>query len=207
MNSLETDEIIHIHDIVAKKFNTPVGILNKGLLDSISKRPDILINDQYPYDDIFKKAASLMEGIIRLHPFADGNKRTALLTTVYFLKLNGYGIVLPLSSVRYSVQIAKNNDISQQETEKLIRTVARWLKNHSGKTKQEFQVKYIIYVNIPYSFLLFIAKIGFAKYVAKKIGKWMAFDIYPEYVKDANQIVEFINETMKSANSLFDDDK
>ncbi|GEM_PF-1024994 len=206
MNSLEIDEIIHIHDIVAKKFDTPIGILNKGLLDSIACRPDIQIGDQYPYDSIFKKAASLMEGIIRLHPFADGNKRTALLTTVYFLKLNGYGIVLPLSSVRYSVQIAKNNDISQEVTEKLIRNISIWLKNHSGKTKQEFQAKHFIYLNIPYSFLLFIAKIGFKKYAVEKVSNWMAFDIYPEYVKEANQIADFLTESMESANSLFKDD-
>lgn len=206
MNNLEPDEIIHIHDIVAKKFGTPTGILNRGIIDSISKRPDIEIGNHHPYDDVFKKAACLMEGTIRLHPFADGNKRTALLTTVYYLKLNGYAIALPLSSVRYSVQIAKNTDISQQATEKLIKDIASWLKNHSGKTKNDFQAKYIVYLYIPYRFLSFLARIGFEKYAVKKISKWMAFDIYPEYVKDAHQIIDFIDETLKSGYTLFEKD-
>lgn len=34
----------------------------------------------------------------------------------------------------------------------------------------------------------------------------MAFDIYPEYRKEANQIANFLTESMESANSLFKDD-
>jgi prophage maintenance system killer protein len=37
------------------------------------------------YEDEIKKRAALFEGIIRLHPFIDGNKRTALASLQQYL--------------------------------------------------------------------------------------------------------------------------
>jgi death-on-curing protein len=39
---------------------------------------------------IIKKATTLLYDIIKLHPFLDGNKRTAFHTMLYFLELNGF---------------------------------------------------------------------------------------------------------------------
>ncbi|WOV93890.1 MAG: Fic family protein [Candidatus Nitrosoabyssus spongiisocia] len=50
----------------------------KGLLDSIVKRPNLKIDNEFMYDNIFLKASCILEGIIRWHPFADGNKRHLL---------------------------------------------------------------------------------------------------------------------------------
>ena len=35
---------------------------------------DSILNGQKLYNDIYEKSAVLFEGIIRLHPFIDGNK-------------------------------------------------------------------------------------------------------------------------------------
>lgn len=43
--------------------------------------------DAYP--GLFDKAAALLRGIAANHPFIDGNKRTAMLTALLFLNLNG----------------------------------------------------------------------------------------------------------------------
>jgi len=59
-----------------------------GLLQSALARPQQL----YAYGDnpnIIDMAASYTAGIVRNHPFIDGNKRTGLLVGILFLELNG----------------------------------------------------------------------------------------------------------------------
>ena len=118
MTELSAEEIITIHEKVVKRFKITDGVINRSNLESIAARPNLIINAKEVFPDVYSKAASLLEGIIRWHPFADGNKRTALLTMIYFLKLEGYGISLPLSVVRYSIKIAKNRQTDEGNTKK-----------------------------------------------------------------------------------------
>lgn len=205
MVELSVEEIIRLHDSVIERFKITHGIINQSNLESVVKRPQLQVNGEYIYKDVFSKAASLLEGMIRWHPFADGNKRTALLTTLYFLKLEGYGTAVPLSAVRYTVKIAKNEKNDEQSTKKLIQEISNWLNNHSAKTKRELDGKIALHIMIPYGFLIFMHKIGFRGYVGRKISNWMAFDIYPEYVKEADEIVSFINDTIKASQRVFDE--
>ena len=156
------------------------------------------------YPDVYTKAAALLEGIIRWHPFADGNKRTALLTMIYFLKLEGYGMALPLSAIRYSVKIAKNCHMDEGNTKKMIRDISIWINRHSGKTPKELGTKITRYLVIPYKFLGFLTKIKLDRVVRRIVGKWMAFDLYPEYEQDANDIAAFIHETLAASVNVFD---
>lgn len=43
----------------------------------------------YEGADLTHQAASLLWGLVRSHPFVDGNKRTAIVVTRLFLELNG----------------------------------------------------------------------------------------------------------------------
>ena len=45
----------------------------------------------YTGDDLARIAAAYAFGISQAHAFVDGNKRTAFVTAVTFLRLNGYG--------------------------------------------------------------------------------------------------------------------
>ena len=56
--------------------------INKGILEFTLNKVEI-------EKSITKKAAILLRDIIVLHPFLDGNKRTAFHTMLYFLELNG----------------------------------------------------------------------------------------------------------------------
>lgn len=204
MVEISVEEIITLHDSVVKRFKITTGIINQSNLESIVKRPNLQINGEHIYKDVFSKAASILEGIIRWHPFADGNKRTALLATLYFLKLEGYGTAVPLSAVRYTVKIAKNDATDEKNTRKLIKEIANWLNNHSAKTKKEMIGKLTIHILIPYKILILLNNIGFKKYTERKVANWMAFDIYPEYEKEADEIVDFIAETIESCEKIFD---
>ena len=68
------------------------GIRDAGLLDSALARPENLA--AYGDPDVASLAASYGFGIIRNHPFVDGNKRAALIATELFLALNGVDLVV-----------------------------------------------------------------------------------------------------------------
>jgi len=78
---------LHLHAIAVAGGST--GIRDEGLLQSAIERPRNLFfyGDSPSIQDL---AASYCIGIIRNHPFIDGNKRTGILATAVFLDLNDY---------------------------------------------------------------------------------------------------------------------
>jgi death on curing protein len=64
------------------------GIRDAGLLDSALQRP--LNKFAYGEPDLCDLAAAYAYGIARNHPFVDGNKRTALVSSLTLLELNGH---------------------------------------------------------------------------------------------------------------------
>lgn len=60
-----------------------------GLLDSAVHRPRAEMFGQEAYPDLVSKAAALLHSLAINHPFVDGNKRVAWLSTVVFLAYNG----------------------------------------------------------------------------------------------------------------------
>jgi death-on-curing protein len=64
------------------------GIRDAGLLTSALSRPQNLAS--YGNPDVADLAAAYAWGIIRNHPFVDGNKRVTLILCETFLIINGY---------------------------------------------------------------------------------------------------------------------
>jgi death-on-curing protein len=76
-----------IHDEAIYEFGGLAGIRDQGLLESALDRPRNLLAYK-PRSSLFDLAAALCFGLAKDHPFNDGNKRTALLSTRAFLYLN-----------------------------------------------------------------------------------------------------------------------
>lgn len=62
------------------------GVLNISSLDSVLSHVQ---NDDY-YPEFIDKITHLFFTLCKFHPFLDGNKRTAIVATAYFLFINGY---------------------------------------------------------------------------------------------------------------------
>lgn len=77
-----------IHDEAIYEFGGLTGIRDHGLLESALDRSRNLLAYK-PRRSIFELAAALCFGVAKNHPFNDGNKRTALLSTRAFLYMNG----------------------------------------------------------------------------------------------------------------------
>lgn len=84
------EDVLDIHeDIVCEYPDTSSGVQNHGDIEFALQ----FIRDgsfgQIP-ETIHEKAFHLLRLLVANHPFVDGNKRTALNTTVVFYFLNGY---------------------------------------------------------------------------------------------------------------------
>ena len=60
-----------------------------NLLASAVLAPQSTFGGRSPYADIVEVAAAYLFYICRNHPFLDGNERTAMMTAIVFLRLNG----------------------------------------------------------------------------------------------------------------------
>ncbi|APE21879.1 MULTISPECIES: type II toxin-antitoxin system death-on-curing family toxin [Streptomyces] len=66
-----------------------VVVRDAGLLESAVHRPSAAMFGEEAYPDLLGKAAALLQSLAVNHPFLDGNKRTAWLSCVTFLAMNG----------------------------------------------------------------------------------------------------------------------
>ncbi|WGJ15940.1 type II toxin-antitoxin system death-on-curing family toxin [Methylocapsa sp. D3K7] len=81
-----------IHDEQIAEHGGASGVRDDGLLRSALDRPQNIA--AYEEDaDIARLAAAYGHGIVKNHPFIDGNKRTALVVTETFLNLNGAALL------------------------------------------------------------------------------------------------------------------
>ncbi len=68
------------------------GIRDPGMLSSALARPKNTFAYSDPKPDLAQLAAAYAFGIIKNHPFVDGNKRTAYVLCRTFLLINGHDI-------------------------------------------------------------------------------------------------------------------
>ena len=83
------DVVIAVHQILLAEHGGLPGIRDEALLDSALSRPQ----QHFTYSEkpsIFELAASCSYGLVRNHPFVDGNKRVAFTAAAIFLEINGY---------------------------------------------------------------------------------------------------------------------
>jgi death on curing protein len=65
-------------------------VRDAGLFASALARPGASMFGQEAYPSVDRKAAALLESIVRNHPLVDGNKRTGWTAMVAFLWINGW---------------------------------------------------------------------------------------------------------------------
>ncbi len=109
----------------------PGGLADTSRLASIAERPFRATYGQRRYVTIYEQAACLMEGMIRFHPFPDGNKRTALLVASLFLRANGIRLAIGTDAVDFVVGVARSGAGTEDEISEIMHHMADWLKTRS----------------------------------------------------------------------------
>ena len=88
-------EVIEIHADQLTKYGGQSGLRDMNLLSSAVAMPCVSFSDAFLHDNLFKMAAAYAFHISQNQPFVDGNKRTALVSSLVFLELNGISISDP----------------------------------------------------------------------------------------------------------------
>lgn len=126
MKIITVRQILVLHEFVLTKHGGSSGVRDMGMLKSATGRPFATFLGEDLYFDIFMKCGALVQSIVKNHPFVDGNKRTAFVSAVVFLKLNNYLLEVGQKEiVKFMLKVA-NENLSVDE-------ISSWLKKHSKK--------------------------------------------------------------------------
>jgi death-on-curing protein len=101
------------------------GAVDEGLLESALARPrQIFTYEASP--DLPRLAAAYAAGLIRDHPFVDGNKRAAFLAAGLFLELNGFRFAVSQVDATRAVLALAAGEMKEQE-------FASWIRGHTKR--------------------------------------------------------------------------
>ena len=89
MKTLSKNQVTALHSALIREFRGIDGIRDEGLLESALAAPFQTFGGEPVYPSLQAKAAQLGFGLIRNHPFVDGNKRIGAHTMLVFLAVNG----------------------------------------------------------------------------------------------------------------------
>ena len=89
MIRLSKPQILLLHEQLITETGGASGLRDEGMLDSALNTPfqNFAWKDVYP--SLQQKAARLCFGLVKNHPFVDGNKRIGAHVMLVFLALNG----------------------------------------------------------------------------------------------------------------------
>jgi death-on-curing protein len=115
-------EAIHFEQL--REHGGLVGPPDEAALEAALARPQ----NKLAYDpeaNLLSFAAAYGFGLVRNHPFRDGNKRIGFLAMVTFLRLNGVTFAPPPEEVVSTMVDLAGGKLSEAELEE-------WICNHSG---------------------------------------------------------------------------
>lgn len=87
---LDVETVLRVHADLIAEFGGSAGLRSQPLLESAIGRP--ITKHTYAAAGPAECAAAYAFGIIKNHPFRDGNKRTALGCVIVFLRYNGFAL-------------------------------------------------------------------------------------------------------------------
>ena len=103
------------------------GIRDENVLESALARPQ----QKWHYaeqTDVSTLAAAYAFGLVKNHPYRDGNKRIGFLAVVTFLGLNGYDLDVADADVVAEILALAEGQLSEE-------ALADWIRQHSTKQR------------------------------------------------------------------------
>jgi len=85
---LTVEQVLDFHTEIINELGGAHGIREMGLLISAIEMPTASMFGEFLHVSIYDKAAAYLYHMICNHPFADGNKRSGLVTALTFLEVN-----------------------------------------------------------------------------------------------------------------------
>ena len=118
---LNKEDVLDAHARQLQVFGGAPGIRDEGGLESALARP--LNKWRYEGAELPELAAAYAFGIVRNHPFVDGNKRAAFASIIVFLGLNGVDFDVPPEQATAMILGVAAGEISEE-------SLARWIRDN-----------------------------------------------------------------------------
>lgn len=109
-----------------------IGLKDAAALDMAVNQPQQEVFGEELYPTIYDKASILAINLAKRHPFQNGSKRTALVSMITFLMMNGYTTSFTQEE---AVQFILNITTSNQEFDLMKEEVAHFLETSGKVTK------------------------------------------------------------------------
>jgi death-on-curing protein len=119
---LTVEDIVAFHEVLIATFGGSTGIRDAGLLESAIGRPRHVF--AYESQDLFVLAGSYAHGLVKNHPFVDGNKRVAFVAARVFLGMNRLSFEPPEVEAVVMVEGLAGGQVRQED-------FVSWLRTHS----------------------------------------------------------------------------
>jgi len=121
---LTLSEVIEIHSNQIKLYGGKEGIRDISLLSSAVAMPYATFSGEYLHRNIYEMAAAYAFHICQNHAFIDGNKRTALASSLVFLELNGISIADPEERLYEALMNIASGELSKESFAEILRSLA-----------------------------------------------------------------------------------
>lgn len=116
-----------IHNDQLREHGGLPGIRDENVLESALARP----RQKWHYSedtDLATLAAAYGFGLVKNHPYRDGNKRIGFLALVTFLGINGQDLRATDAEVVTEIVALADGSVSEED-------LAGWIRRHSGKRR------------------------------------------------------------------------
>jgi death-on-curing protein len=113
-------DALTLHDKLLVAHGGARGIRDPGLLKSALARP----LQQFAYSekpDLIAMAAAYTTGIVKNHPFVDGNKRVGFVVGVLFLEMNSYRFKATEEDAAQAVLRLASSDLDEEGYAQFLR--------------------------------------------------------------------------------------
>lgn len=118
---IDKELTLAFHNLQIAEHGGSAGVRDAGLLESALARPQN-IHAYEPDADLASLAAAYAFGIVKNHPFIDGNKRTGYVVMEAFINLNGGELKAEASDKYFTFMTLADGSLSEDE-------LAAWLRN------------------------------------------------------------------------------
>jgi death-on-curing protein len=123
---LGREECLALHEMMVAQYGGTTGLRDEGLLESALGKPQNLF--AYGNPTMADLAASYASGIVKNHPFLDGNKRTGFMMGAGFLERNGYEFFADEADAAIRTLALAAGEMTEK-------AYAAWLETNSTKPK------------------------------------------------------------------------
>jgi len=124
---LRKDVLLAVHERLLAEHGGSAGI-REGLLESALGRPQNLFAYEKP--TLFDLASAYACGVIKNHPFVDGNKRTGFMAAYLFLGRNGYEFEAAEGDVVIKTLAVAAGELDEKQ-------YAKWLGSNSKPARRK----------------------------------------------------------------------